>query len=284
MLLAGLEEATRTRYLSQAREYLCWYKEEKGKLDSYLFSVESLLFYMSDLYEAGCSSDGVRKMLAGLEVISILFGVYVRHSKDPILSLALSRWDRAGKKRKVHRHYISRQQLQVIIQQPPVGVDKTCWEIFCCVSWVFLLRHSEMRAVQPKHLQFLPRYGKQGPAFSCFVVNPKTAKGQNQTVYLPLDTVPSFAIKVIRAFIASESVWNWNSVVPRSVVNDSLRSSLVMVRPFSLCHHSFRHGRACDLYHECGYKILSDLMEKGRWRSKGAVQVYVHSKLNNEEE
>lgn len=280
--MAGLEPETQRRYLNSARGYLVWFIVEKGSLRPECLQVESILFWMLDVFEAGFGAGTVRHALAGLEVFSILLGVYSRWTKHPVISLALGRWDREGKKHKTNRHYISRQQAIFLLKKPPPGVDTMCWQIFLAVSWIFALRHSEMRSAQPCDFQYIENYGKEGKTFSCFVRNPKTAKGQNQTVYVPLSTIPKQLAKILVAFMRSNHRvhWEWNVIVPRVLVNPALRAGLKLSPPEALVHHSLRHGRACDLYHNCGYKILGDLMQIGRWRSKGAVLCYVHAKVN----
>lgn len=282
LVLAGLERDTQTKYLNGARQYFQWYYVEYGELCEHTFSIEPVVYYTLDMFEAGYGVGKVVNTLQGLEAITIMLGIFKRWTKDPVMSLVLGRWSRGDKKRKNNRHFISREQFLYLLDHPPLGVDPECWKLFCSISWVFALRHSEMRAVQPKHLEYVPSYGKEGPTFSCFVANPKTAKGQNQTVYMPLSTIPQDIIPLLHSFVdANHSiVWNWNSIIPKKLVNPCLRDALRLDNPECLVHHSFRHGRACDLFHVCGYKLLSELMQAGRWRSKGAALVYIHAKVN----
>lgn len=78
----------------------------------------------------------------------------------------------------------------------------------------------------------------------------------------------------------------WDVLVTQKKVIPWLRSIFPKVKPASLCHHSCRHGRATDLFHNCSYAIGGDshgnkcLTTVGRWRSKAACMCYLHSKIN----
>lgn len=285
---AGLESSTINRYANHVQQFLKWcILEDIPSKD--VLSVESILNYMSDIYSAGYGVGKASHLLYGLDWLSGVAKQYVVWSEHPYLRKARSRWSRGDKKAKCTRHYLSRQEMLFLLKQPvPKGQDPEAWYMFLCISWAFLLRRSEVVSMLPGDVILVTRDGAR--CYQVYVRNPKTAKGQQQTVYIPVDTVPKEMHKFLNwwARVGNKpSEWDtWDLLVDQSKVIPWLRSCLPDVKPASLCHHSCRHGRATDLFHCCGFAIGGDsfsnkcLTTVGRWRSKAACMCYLHSKVN----
>lgn len=288
MMSSKLQPETINRYCNHVRQFMKWCSLEKVSTNKVL-TCETILFYMNDVYQAGFGVGKATHLLFGLDWLSGVVGQYTVWSEHPYLKKAKARWARGDKKSKKTRHYLSRSEMLYLLQQPPPdGEVIRAWRMFFCISWVFLLRRSEVVKMLPGDVTKRSRGGKL--CYEVYVRNPKTAKGQVQTVYIPVDTVPIPMREYLDWWASSGTCpdeWDpWDVLVTQKKVIPWLRSIFPKVKPASLCHHSCRHGRATDLFHNCSYAIGGDshgnkcLTTVGRWRSKAACMCYLHSKIN----
>lgn len=254
-----------------------------------MLTVTSIVNYLADIYVAGYGAGKAAHLCYGLDWLSGFVGQFQVWSTHPYIRLAKNRWARGDKKVKKTRHYLSRSEMSHLLSlRPPEGEQPDPWRMFLCLSWCFLLRRSEAVALLPGDVLSTTRAGER--CYQVYIRNPKTAKGQSQTIYVPRETVPDGMLKYLDWFVSGANNpkdWDpWDRLVTQSLVIPWLRKSLPAVKAHSLCHHSMRHGRATDLFHECGFAIGGDcfqnrgLVTVGRWRSKAACHCYLHSKIN----
>lgn len=285
MLLASLGKTTKGRYLNPVFAYFTWCKLEQ--CCESVFSLSTVLEYLADLYDGGAAIGQCHNFIYGLEIVSAFYREPYAWTEDPFIKRVKSRWSRESGQRKVARYFLSRSEIHKIIKaEPPKGQNVEAWRTFWAVSWAFLLRRSEVLGLKPKDIYRNKCFGvHQEDVFAVYVRDPKTAKGSYQNVYFPRECVPSFLLPYLDK-VAQETRHSWTSQVNQQLVIPWLRSVIVTKNPESLVHHSCRHGRACDLLHNCGYAIgatskkSKDIMTLGRWRSRGAALVYLHSKIN----
>lgn len=286
MLLASLGKSTKGRYLNPVWTYLKWCQMEN--VGGNIFSLSNVLLYLPDLYDSGAGVGQCHNFIYGLEIVSAFFNKPYAWSEDMFIKRVKSRWAREAGQKKNSRYFLSRNELRTIIgSQPPRGQDPKIWKIFWAVSWAFLLRRSEVLGLQPGDIYRNKKFGiHHEDVFAVYVRNPKTAKGSYQNVYFPRVCIPSFLLPILDELVLNSSWTKLIAKLDQSLVIPWLRSVILVKDKTTLVHHSCRHGRACDLLHQCGYSIGSstkqskDSMTLGRWRSKGAALVYLHSKVN----
>lgn len=286
MLLASLGQTTKGRYLSPVWDFFKWADLENCK--GQVFQLRKVLLYLSDLYESGAGIGQVHNFIYGLEIASAYYNSPYAWTEDLFIKRVKSRWSREAGQNKQARYFLSRREiLKIINANPPPRQNARAWKAFWAVSWAFLLRRSEVIALLPGDIYRNPCFGiDRQDVFAVYIRNPKTAKGSYQNVYFPRACVPGPLLPILDKVASTKTGSLGFSSLDQTQVIPWLREVIPVKDSETLVHHSCRHGRACDLLHECGYSIgassknSKDIMTLGRWRSKGAALVYLHSKVN----
>ena len=161
--------------------------------------------------------------------------------------------------------------------KPPPGADSTLWAAFVWITWVFALRQSEAKGVQPKDLHYDP----VNKRWTCTVRFPKVntyKKIQDITVHRRW--VPKSAHLALKRFQSRS--WkqgaevDWENLYKRGQPTKHLQHTFApLLKEWTIVWHCFRHGRVTELRRVHGWS--EDFLQQfGRWRNRNSMLIYLH--------
>ncbi len=261
------EQRTYSDYLRAIKRFLVIFK------GSSLVTLELILSWLHLEWDAGRSPSTCVKGLTLLDNIEIV----VDSRWHPVMNAfsvkkTLLAWQTTWEKKdRAPRQFISWPQALLLADHPPKGVQLIYWKAYILISWAFLLRHGEIRRINPRDVSFF----KEGACWEVHLGSCKTAKGKGryQTARMPLQLLPQQVCEVLQVFSALNDIrFSWN--IPKAKVCAHIRGVLD-TEDKGYVFHSLRHGRATHLRRVHQLKD-EELKVLGRWASVGGLYAYLH--------
>ena len=274
------------------------------------FNLEPLPEWIWFVWDGGWCTQDIANGLSAMDSLWVAKGMYPK-SKDTLVQYLLNKFRKDYKERALPRAHLALTQVQRIISRPPPRVASSFWSSYFWIAWAFGIRHMELRMTLPHHIEKYvkrPRkvkkrsdgrapvkkrqHKKKGIFYRLRIVCPKVGKKGVQHVTVPLSTLTTPCICAIDSFRLTK--WPkpaivsfkkmpedypefWHKTLPRSAVIPRLRKALDMTdERTDVVFHSMRHGRASQLFDFYDWS-LNRLRKFGRWMSKGAARIYLHS-------
>ena len=135
----------------------------------------------------------------GLNALCVALG-YPPPGKSSLASFLMQHYDQTWlKHRKQEREPITLDDLTMLLDWAPFGVNRQVWMEYIALSFVFAHRHSEVRFLDPRDLILPPTWGDYA-IWGCYIKNPKV--GTFNHAMVPVPTIPPECLDLVRGFAA----------------------------------------------------------------------------------